>query len=378
MAVDFRCESCGKLLVADGESGQVTCPHCKKVNAVPAGLASLPRPQVPPDRSGTPAQQPELQQPEEVVQQVHEEPDGVVMGMMANIMPLMISLFFHVGLLLVIIFLGTMLTVNEMPEEMIVQGVTPSPNPGGALTPSRSQVASETSVEKVSTTVRESALPSDTKPERSVLMAPGSSGTASSKWEAGGPSSSGPYSSFFGSGSNARCVVYVVDYTGSMYDVFDRVGLELATSIGRLDGKTQSFHVILYNEGVIEMPDKKLVPASDAFRLRAAEFISENSQPFGRSPSGMAQAIARAFQVLSRIPGGGKVIYLLTDNTNLPPLRDIQAVTNSLNKRKEVILNTFLFRPSNMDASKIQRAMRDMARIAKENSGTLKIIIPDY
>ena len=49
MTVDFRCEKCGKLLSVDAAEGSsVRCPHCNKKVQVPAALAALPRPQVPP------------------------------------------------------------------------------------------------------------------------------------------------------------------------------------------------------------------------------------------------------------------------------------------------------------------------------------------
>ena len=49
MAVEFRWEECGKLLNVEAEpSDMVKCPNCKARVEVPAGVASLPRPQVPP------------------------------------------------------------------------------------------------------------------------------------------------------------------------------------------------------------------------------------------------------------------------------------------------------------------------------------------
>ena len=56
MAVEFRCEKCGKLLTVEAELGaKVRCRYCNGKVAVPAALASLPRPQVPP---GTPSPPP--------------------------------------------------------------------------------------------------------------------------------------------------------------------------------------------------------------------------------------------------------------------------------------------------------------------------------
>ena len=69
MNVDFRCEHCGKLLSVQGKTGdEVRCPHCMKMTAVPAGLASLPRPRVGP--AGGPGAPPQAtDQLEEVPQE---------------------------------------------------------------------------------------------------------------------------------------------------------------------------------------------------------------------------------------------------------------------------------------------------------------------
>src|ERR1017187_4834834 len=45
--VEFRCEKCGKLLSVQADpGGLVKCTQCGKKVQVPAGLASLPHPQI--------------------------------------------------------------------------------------------------------------------------------------------------------------------------------------------------------------------------------------------------------------------------------------------------------------------------------------------
>jgi hypothetical protein len=47
MGIEFQCDECGKLLNVDTEPGAtVVCPHCSEAVIVPAGLASLPQPQI--------------------------------------------------------------------------------------------------------------------------------------------------------------------------------------------------------------------------------------------------------------------------------------------------------------------------------------------
>ena len=102
MAVDFRCEKCGKLLSVDSEPGsKVRCPHCNKKLRVPAALATLPRPQVPGAPQGPQAPPPG---PEGDEQDVLAEGPDPVMAMMAALMPWVLSVFFHLGLALIMLF----------------------------------------------------------------------------------------------------------------------------------------------------------------------------------------------------------------------------------------------------------------------------------
>ena len=106
MTVNFRCEKCGKLLsVAADPGGSVQCPHCGKRLKVPGALASLPHPQVPPNaqESQSPPSLPGDNQADQ--EEIPEEPrSDATMTLMADLMPWVLSVLFHLGLALIMAF----------------------------------------------------------------------------------------------------------------------------------------------------------------------------------------------------------------------------------------------------------------------------------
>lgn len=109
---------------------------------------------------------------------------------------------------------------------------------------------------------------------------------------------------FFGLTAQAGKVVYLVDRSGSMTDTMDMLKLELKRSISGLPPEVQ-FHIIFYSSGPpVEMPGRKLMPATPANRNRAWEFI-RSTMPQGETDP--AQALERAFAC------GPDVIFFLSD-----------------------------------------------------------------
>ncbi len=106
------------------------------------------------------------------------------------------------------------------------------------------------------------------------------------------------------------CVIYVIDRSGSMVDVFDMVKYEMRKSIALLN-EDQYFHVIFFSEGQpIETKPRGLVPATDNNKLRCGRWLDE-IVPCGQTDP--IPALERAFDVLSHADSPkGKLIYLLT------------------------------------------------------------------
>ncbi|OPX24126.1 MAG: hypothetical protein B1H04_02695, partial [Planctomycetales bacterium 4484_123] len=293
MAVEFRCEKCGKLLSVDAQpDSKIKCPYCKAKLVVPAGVASLPRPQVP---AGAPGQGgPGQPQPPEQAEEPSED-EAAVMGAMARVMPWLISLFFHVGLLVILAFI-TIVVFSEASAEYNATSDLLSDNPGGQLNPGQMnpemQAHSRQRINRRRWSKRDSQIPmasvGQTKSRIQVFgIAGGSAGGQSADFGlTTGGSGAGPKSRFFGTGGSAYHIVYVVDRSGSMIETFDEVREEMKRSILRLS-PAQTFHVIFFSSGTPkENPPRRLVHAVPQNKRQALR------QREGPSPHPRAQPAA--------------------------------------------------------------------------------------
>lgn len=390
--MEFRCEKCGKLLNVDSEPGSMTrCPHCNKKIVVPAALAAMPHPQMPATAvvPPLPANQPapglaEGQAPGEEEPIEEEEPgDDVLVGVMAKIMPWVISIFFHVGLFLIMAFVTMIVRVTAIPDNVIVPDATWSDNPGGVLNPGQSNpnAPAQQQVKRTDQNAyskKESAIQADTgktdkKPTLIGMSSGGSSGGGLAAFGlSSGGQGSGPRSAFFGSGGgNVHHVVYVIDRSGSMIDTFQNIRSEMLISISRLR-PMQDFHVILFAEGhPKEMEHRRLVPAVDNYKESAARFL-DPIRAEGRTDP--VPALERAFDVLAQADPRkpGKLVYLLTDGV----FPDNARVLSALAKRKgtgkdHVFINTYLYGNKPPEAEKV------MIDIANQTGGKYKYVSAD-
>ena len=392
MAVEFRCEKCGKLLNAEADAdGLVRCPNCRRRVAVPAGLAALPSPRLPaaprPPRAAKPPGPPPP--PAEA------EPDPAAVGALAGAMPWVLSVFLHVGLFLVMLFL-VMVSTRPTPEAMAVEIFQSEPFQGtfgGMVDPKTKEFNDakddrRTIVRRTKDTQKvQRTSPDDTKVD---LIAPGSEGRLdSARGELGlvfqdirgGPrlyDEIGP--------RGVRNIVYVVDRSGSMASEFDEVRKELIDSIAHLR-PVHSFHVILFGDGrAIEGPLRRLVPADQKHKDAAGRFLGD------KAASGQTTALValqRAFAVLKQAEDrhAGSLIFLLSDGdfagitggssyrtADGRLLNGNEAVLQWLrdhNAEKGVLINTLLLH------RKDPTAVAVLERIARENGGRFKYISPD-
>ena len=371
MTVDFRCESCGKLLSVEARPGERTkCPHCQKLITVPAGLASLPRPQVPPGAApNRPTADAAPPAPEEEPEPMPTRSSNAVSMLMSAV----ISLFFHVGLALVCLFV-TFIVIRTSDEVRL-----PPPNAfrsderDGSLT--RREVTMDRSgrVSKVKTRRRsavENPIPIDAgkTSKRLVIGLGGAAGTGGKNWFVAG--GGGARSSFFGLGGGGitHHVVYVIDRSGSMHDTFDFVRKEMVNSIGRLR-PVQDFHAIFFNIGPpLENTPRRLVPATRENKEDVAHFLDKVIAQGRTDP---VPALNQAFEVLARANSKpGKVVYLLTDG-DFPNNKQVLTALARKNVKKEVRINTYLYEYRGPLAVEI------MERIAKENRGEYKYVSLD-
>lgn len=291
-----------------------------------------------------------------------------VMAILAAAMPWVISLLFHLGLFLIMIFIVFVVFQEETPEDVIIPDAVMSENPGGRMTAGEMTArATKTSQQSQRRQlVRQTTVTADagrtTKPVDIIGIGGGgaSSGGGAKMGLAAAGGGGGPRSTFFGSGGNAFNVVYVIDRSGSMVDTFDLVRLEMLRSIGRLRDE-QMFHIILFAEGrPIENAPRKLIPATRKNKKDAAVFLAAVTPEAQTDP---VPALVRAFEVLRGAKKRGKLIYLLTDGVfpdNEKVLRTIQAKNTAENK---VYINTFLY------GTKPPAAVDVMTRVAEMTGG---------
>lgn len=177
-----------------------------------------------------------------------------------------------------------------------------------------------------------------------------------------------PDVTFCGLRQPARHVVYLVDRSGSMLEMFHEVRHEVLSSIARLKA-SQTFHVIFFSaDGPLENPPKCLVPADVGAKIAASKFLWEVA-PQGRSDS--LPAIGRAFQVLRDAPeGGGRVIFLVTDGV-FPDNSKVVAAIADANKGRAVRVHTILVGDRSPAAEKVLR------KIAAGNGGLFKFVKMD-
>ncbi len=367
MATNIQCEHCGQQMAVEADAGvAVVCPKCGGQILVPEN--------------------------QETHAEYNPRHDSKSRQAMNKIMPWVFSLLFHLGLALVLVIIPMIVIQNTIPEDVIFPDAIWSENPGGQMTPSESQSESTSSSQ---TTQRRSELQSSitqsTSSQTRTVLASGGGTPSGGSLALVGPGlsgSSGPQSSFLGTrGGNVYNVVYVIDRSGSMLQVFRVLRFELAASIDRLRD-FQNFQVILFNDGPYvafnhaasgygqEGRAARLYPGDVRYKEQVAMFLRD-TRPMNVTSTATTDpipAIRVAFTLLQRTPPSqpGRLIYLLTDGD----FRDNQAVLETirgLNNNGTVYINTFLYAYERGSAEQL------LEQIAEENGGQYEYVNPsDY
>ena len=381
MAVEFRCENCGELLSVDADDSRVViCQHCGKTSELPEELASLPKPILP----GTPKSQgvqraasaddisPLASLAVEVVEDNRVE--DVFFGMMAGVMPWMISVFFHVGLGLILLFLTIIVTSQAREITVTVPGTVMQDKAVTAVkttSKSESKMSEAMNHSKVAEEHKQEITEDDEDDESAVFMVEGDSAADDGLADFGLVRNEEELtkSSFMDMAGNAHNIVYLIDRSGSMLDSFNAVRDEIVRSIAMLK-PVQNFDVVLFAEGEpLEKTPRGLVAATDGNKRRLAAFLEPIRAEKSTNP---IKAISRAFAVLSqaRRDKPGRIIYLLTDG-NFPDNNAVIRLIRKLNARKQVKINTFLY------GRAAPNMVAVMQKIAGENGGRFRLISED-
>lgn len=365
MAVEFRCDHCGKLNRQEVSTGaDVVCEHCGQSTNVPEALASLPTPKVPPEQPET---------------ETEDAQETVLSGPMGAAMPLLISVLFHVGLFVVMLFVVMFAYETRIPEDVVVPYTTLSD------TPSRMSDRTDKPVER-----SEARQPDQRRSERETPIVTGTSRGEREEQVIGigeGADAAGAMegleavaagggigeTEFFGTEAMAYHIVYLIDRSGSMGVLykFESVSLEMGRSLSKLQ-PVQDFHIVLFSNGdPLEIPGDRLVSGTMENKRRTAVVLKDVvPETTGGQSTDPRRALERAFEVLNAAGDNrSKLIMFLTDGvfegtTNEAVLRTIR----SRNEDGRVRVNTFLY------GSDDPQAVSVMRQIADENNGKYQYV----
>jgi len=175
---------------------------------------------------------------------------------------------------------------------------------------------------------------------------------------------------FFGSWTGRRKVCYVVDCSGSMQGIFERVKERLSGSIKDLQ-PDQYFYIIFFGDNrLLEFGGDRLVRATEQTKSAAYDFI-KTVEPGGRT-NAMA-ALQRALQIRDESGDAPSLVYFLTDGfelTSLDTQRLPQKMANLLRRfAPDTKINTIGFWPADDD--------RKMLKIIAERSGGEFVTVTD-
>jgi hypothetical protein len=153
----------------------------------------------------------------------------------------------------------------------------------------------------------------------------------------GGGSGAGPKATFFGTGGNAHCVIYLCDASGTMMDVMAPLKVQLQQSIEKLS-PMQSFNVIFFSDegSVSALNEAHPLLASPENKRKAYDFLSQVAAAGSTDPY---KAIKMAFVQKPDL------LFVLTDGFD--QVASIDDVVNEFardNPGRKAKVNTLLLR----------------------------------
>ncbi|MEI7766056.1 MAG: vWA domain-containing protein [Phycisphaerae bacterium] len=168
---------------------------------------------------------------------------------------------------------------------------------------------------------------------------------------------------YFGVESEGTRIVYILDYSGSMIDIFDLLRDETLRSLDML-ASNQSFAIILYSEDVTILGPAILQKATQENKAKFQDKLKQLKHPGGLNDD-VIEPITKTFNKAFAMKP--EVIYFLTDGAfELQFLEIIQ----ELNKEKKVTINTLAFIKED---PKYNERLR---KLAADNNGQYKLIQP--
>lgn len=250
-------------------------------------------------------------QEEEEEESVREAVGGALSG---SLVGWGVSILMHAGLVLLASFLVWSYIEQVNEEEVIIPIARLSEMPGTPMTQTDMQRTQDSSASQRRSITRtnnpQSTIQSKvTATTQLIGLAGGASSKASPIGTAIGAGQDVGVG-FFGTGGNAKRIVFVVDASGSLMDVLPFVYVELKKSIADLS-EQQSFSVLFFRGGqVVESPPRGLQRATAEQKQRTIAWIDEvaREQGFGTSSTTPVAAIKQALTMRPQL------LFILSDN----------------------------------------------------------------
>jgi len=241
---------------------------------------------------------------------------------MMTLMPWGIAIMFHLGVLMLAFFISWSVQSGVEEEEVIIPQARLSATPGAPLSQRQTTSLTRSTTTSTSSSIRRSLSNNarqSTSPSQlsspvdlssvSIGASAGSSGSSSDAFSDGIQGEAGMKATMYGSGGNARRIVYMIDASGSLIGTLPYVIVELKRSISELSDK-QEFTVIFFQgEEAREVPPRGLKRATQENKQRVIQWIdvdSRNMVPM--QLSNPVKAITLALQYRPQL------MFLLSDN----------------------------------------------------------------
>jgi hypothetical protein len=176
----------------------------------------------------------------------------------------------------------------------------------------------------------------------------------------------GPHGPVFGSGGNARKIIFVCDSTGSMLNKMASLKNELQKAIQGLK-PVQSFDVIFFHdEKCLALNMTEMVSATPDSKRLAFRFLDDITASGTTDP---LPAIETAFKLQPQL------IYLLSDAADFPDNKAVLQLCSKMNPGHKIKVNTILFYENAAEAEQNKDSEDLMVQIAKEAGGNFKHVV---
>lgn len=276
-------------------------------------FAQHPRRRTPPAHAAVAETAPHAHQDPDLQEEEKDDLGDEMSAYLLSILPWAVSLLFHMGFVLLTIFVvWSTLQPLRPEEEVIIPIARLSPTPGAPLqmkTTTKKKI--KTAQRVVTKSVRQTPTSISNKVDADIPLI-GAAGGAPGKGSPFGTAvrqESGEAATMYGTGGNAKKLAYIIDASGSLLDSMPFVINEIKRSVSELSDK-QSFTIIFFQgEEVIEVPPFGLKKATSDIKQKIINWIDTDSGHV--TPRGSTNPIKAISRALSYKPD---LVFLLSDN----------------------------------------------------------------